>query len=457
MFRSVICSDAPFRRDLSGIPLLACLVAGCATIPWRTVEFPADRDPEFSSDEVLLRRDAAGAAKSSAGALLSAVVRLYQVAIRPALSGDCPFHPSCSNYAREALERHGAVVGLWMAADRLSRCHGLMGRDYPTVTVYVPDPAGRLVPTARFFDPPAANALGPAALGPRLDGEPPELLRPIRDHLRQATAVASAEERRLFFFALDLLREGDVFRAATELKRLIHDYRSGPLYPHSAFLSALTSIQASRFIEASETLRSVPSLPEPLGSARDYLTAYVHLRRGEMESCRRAAKSLPEDPAWQKEARALIAYSLLLERRYEEASAVLGNELPEWRERLARADISSRSPVLAGIFSAIVPGSGHAYAGRPVDGLASFLLTTLFAAATYEAFRERLEVAGAITGAIGIVFYSGGIFGAADAAHRFNADAAIAFARDCASSLPPTALLRSLDSPYEILNALDPR
>jgi putative membrane protein insertion efficiency factor len=35
----------------------------------------------------------------------------------------CRFHPSCSAYALEALERHGAVRGSWLAARRLSRCH----------------------------------------------------------------------------------------------------------------------------------------------------------------------------------------------------------------------------------------------------------------------------------------------------------------------------------------------
>ena len=51
------------------------------------------------------------------------LVRAYQVAISPALPPSCRFTPSCSQYALEALERHGALKGSWLAARRLARCH----------------------------------------------------------------------------------------------------------------------------------------------------------------------------------------------------------------------------------------------------------------------------------------------------------------------------------------------
>jgi putative membrane protein insertion efficiency factor len=52
-------------------------------------------------------------------------VRLYQVTLSPLLGGACRFEPSCSHYAIEALERHGARRGSLLAARRLSRCHPL--------------------------------------------------------------------------------------------------------------------------------------------------------------------------------------------------------------------------------------------------------------------------------------------------------------------------------------------
>ncbi len=55
-------------------------------------------------------------------ALLFAL-RAYQYAVRPLLGANCRFYPSCSDYAREAIERHGAARGSWLAARRLARCH----------------------------------------------------------------------------------------------------------------------------------------------------------------------------------------------------------------------------------------------------------------------------------------------------------------------------------------------
>ena len=54
--------------------------------------------------------------------VLRAAVRAYQWFIRPLLPSACRFHPSCSAYADEALQRHGAWRGGWLAARRVCRC-----------------------------------------------------------------------------------------------------------------------------------------------------------------------------------------------------------------------------------------------------------------------------------------------------------------------------------------------
>ena len=71
-------------------------------------------------------------------ALLS-IIRIYQAALSPALavffgpSGRCRFTPSCSRYAREAVQLHGAIRGGLLAGWRVCRCHpwGKFGEDYP--------------------------------------------------------------------------------------------------------------------------------------------------------------------------------------------------------------------------------------------------------------------------------------------------------------------------------------
>lgn len=56
-------------------------------------------------------------------ALLSAPVHVYRYAISPMLPPRCRFMPSCSEYAIEALRRHGPLSGGWLAVRRVCRCH----------------------------------------------------------------------------------------------------------------------------------------------------------------------------------------------------------------------------------------------------------------------------------------------------------------------------------------------
>jgi putative membrane protein insertion efficiency factor len=51
------------------------------------------------------------------------IVRAYQILLSPFAGGACRFHPSCSEYAVEALQTHGAWRGLRLALARIARCH----------------------------------------------------------------------------------------------------------------------------------------------------------------------------------------------------------------------------------------------------------------------------------------------------------------------------------------------
>jgi putative membrane protein insertion efficiency factor len=51
------------------------------------------------------------------------VIRAYQIAVSPLLGPACRFHPTCSNYAMEAIRTRGAVFGTWLAIKRFFRCH----------------------------------------------------------------------------------------------------------------------------------------------------------------------------------------------------------------------------------------------------------------------------------------------------------------------------------------------
>lgn len=55
-------------------------------------------------------------------AMLRAIVRAYRFFVSPMMAESCRFHPSCSAYAEEALQTHGALRGGWLSAKRLCRC-----------------------------------------------------------------------------------------------------------------------------------------------------------------------------------------------------------------------------------------------------------------------------------------------------------------------------------------------
>ena len=55
--------------------------------------------------------------------LLITPLRFYRYAISPMLGRNCRFYPTCSEYAIEAVERHGALRGGLLAAKRVGRCH----------------------------------------------------------------------------------------------------------------------------------------------------------------------------------------------------------------------------------------------------------------------------------------------------------------------------------------------
>jgi putative membrane protein insertion efficiency factor len=94
--------------------------------------------------------------------ILILVVRLYRLAISPVLAAlfsplglGCRFHPTCSRYALEAIQSHGALKGAWLTARRLGRCHPWGGSGE--------DPVPPAAETGRRGAPSALDSLESAA------------------------------------------------------------------------------------------------------------------------------------------------------------------------------------------------------------------------------------------------------------------------------------------------------
>ncbi|QTD42664.1 membrane protein insertion efficiency factor YidD [Sporosarcina sp. Te-1] len=55
--------------------------------------------------------------------ILMSLIKVYQKVISPLMPPTCRFYPTCSHYGIEAIEKHGALKGSWLAIRRISKCH----------------------------------------------------------------------------------------------------------------------------------------------------------------------------------------------------------------------------------------------------------------------------------------------------------------------------------------------
>ena len=91
-----------------------------------------DRPAVAAAPPAAAPRRAHPLARLGAGVLIF-LVRGYQVVLSPLLPPACRYYPSCSQYAIEALEKHGALRGGWLAARRIARCHPFRPGGYDPV------------------------------------------------------------------------------------------------------------------------------------------------------------------------------------------------------------------------------------------------------------------------------------------------------------------------------------
>ncbi len=71
--------------------------------------------------------------------ILIGLIRFYQLAISPWTPPSCRYTPTCSRYGLEAVERHGALKGGWLAVRRILRCHPWGGYGFDPVPDTLPE------------------------------------------------------------------------------------------------------------------------------------------------------------------------------------------------------------------------------------------------------------------------------------------------------------------------------
>jgi T7SS, ESX-1 secretion system protein EccA1, N-terminal domain len=253
-------------------------------------------------------------------------------------------------------------------------------------------------------------------------------------------AVASdplTDADQILGFADALFNAGDYFRAITEYKRFLFLYpteaRAGRVQlqvglsyqrgqqwddarqtferiaeQHSdaavraeaAYRVGETSFQQGRYAQAIADLRPVAERygPTSVGERARYLLGWSYLRTRQWPKASQTFEAIATTSPLFPSSRALAE------------AAREGEQLPR------------KSPALAGLLSAVIPGTGHFYTGRWRDGTIALLLNGAFLAAGIEAVSAGNEAAAGVLLFFEAAWYSGTIYGAVNAAHKYNRD-----------------------------------
>lgn len=234
------------------------------------------------------------------------------------------------------------------------------------------------------------------------------------------------------------MEEQEYYRAITEFKKYLIlfpesekcDYvrfRIGTAYYNGEEYEQAVKVFASLKQKHTETAYSIES---------NYFEALSDWKLNRLEEARSTFRELAHTYPQSEYGPLALAGSALVAVEKEDIAASRNDltkfiedypDHPGWkrvweaRNMLDRhKDLPRKSEVLAGVMSAILPGSGYIYAGHSKDGITSFLINALAFAGVASAIQnENFAVAGIVAG-VGLPFYLGNIYGSANAAKKWN-------------------------------------
>ena len=207
------------------------------------------------------------------------------------------------------------------------------------------------------------------------------------------------EELKIFSFAVQLYRQKEYYRAIGELMRLTAYYPQSPLAEPVQFLTAESYFLAEKWDQAIEQYEKFLQLypRSPLVEDAEYKIVLTYYSAGNFIPLKNMSEPLQAKTVkhrWDDELTYLNYLVLVEEKEWTQALDFINTQLKEnnLSKYLARyralspeivqyKNIPVRDPRLAGLFSAVIPGSGQLYTKRPGDGLIAFILTTVFVAA----------------------------------------------------------------------------
>jgi len=236
-------------------------------------------------------------------------------------------------------------------------------------------------------------------------------------------------------FAGDLAARGDCARAETEYERIAFYGGSSPLRYWAAMTSGRCYFRSGLWNDASTRFqRAAGEASTPREKALAFLmAASARFNAGDYGESERILRSPESAAGGAKRAGILRAVCAMAGGAWEESADELARFAEEASDSLLQrrvfllsrdasrgSGLPRKNPFAAAAFSAVVPGAGQCYTGRPYDGLRHFVFDGLLILSVVQLFRNEQYAAGYLLGGFTLPFYAGNVVGAKRSAERFN-------------------------------------
>ncbi len=334
-------------------------------------------------------------------------IAIYQNYIGGIRGGECPMYPSCSRYGLQAFKQTNFFDAALATSDRLMRC----GHDHSRYNLTLQKSGFKLV------DLPPNSALPSGLLHRRMSP-----LFPYGDFSSDDSTKA---------FIKKLISEGKHREALLEIERetFFNNNLDRELYVNKLICyEALDELEEGLFSYATECPEEFKEDPEIL-----YRIAVIQYKLGNYEIALRESETAlmeTEDSYDRLRLNNISGLALLQEDNIDLAvesfsrNADVENAKGQ-SERTLRIleglkNSKTKSPAVAGIFSAVIPGAGYVYCGHPLTGVSSLIINGLLGYATFSSLQRENYGMALLTGVFSLSFYLGNISGSAKSAKRRN-------------------------------------
>ena len=277
---------------------------------------------------------------------------------------------------------------------------------------------------------------------------PPLLRAQVSGLPVQAPISEGFSADQLVEFAERLMREGEYFRAITEYRRFLFYYPDDPRRAIVHFRIGLALYRGQSYKEALQTFREVAQqYPGTSYGKQAWLwQGESLLQQAQYEAAEQVYTEILRQSPYNdvgQQARYQRGWTLLYRRQWQAASMQFQQVTPESslyqgaqrlaEETLDAEHLSRKSPLVAGLLSGILPGSGQLYSGRVGDALLAFFLNSLFVVGIIQAITHgELAVAGGLS-FFEAGWYAGSVYGAISGVHKQNRYAVETFLRNLES------------------------